>query len=106
LVDCVVTGYKGRDVVTITDKKTGKTRPYSQKLADNMTPFHLRLQDYAEVDRIVVTCTMYGTRGDRIICRAETANGHTAPMFESIGMDGDADRTGKAKCRGTINARS
>lgn len=103
IVDCQVTGTAKGKIVTVTDTKTGDTKPYSQQIPGIRTPASLRILDYANVDRIHIDCTMLGEEGDAFFL--EVTKGHViAPLISSVEFDEIGKGGHRAHCYATINA--
>jgi len=83
VIDCSVTGYKGKDVVYVIDQKTGKRAPYHLNITHMHTPIVMKIKNPDGATRIYVECTMYGNPGDTIFCEARTSRHTMAALFSS-----------------------
>lgn len=105
IVTCDILGIDAnRDIVMITDARTGQTFPYRIQVTEN-TPKRLLLYNYARVAFIDVKCVMKGNPGDTLSCEFTTGdNLRSAPMVVEDDF-GTIPKGGKfTTCSGTIIA--
>ena len=67
---CIIKGFKGKTVIMIEDRKTGKRAPYMITIDDISfkSPQILRLEVYTGLTSIYVRCGTLGVPGDTILC--------------------------------------